>query len=316
MVGTVPTEEEVIGWMNTLSNWGRWGPDDRQGCLNYITPEKRKQAAALVQEGIAISMSRSITYEVLPDQSTPPLHYMVKSGEGFASGDRITTTTAQIAEDFFGMAFHGKTITHVDSLAHFFWQGKGYNGWDAKQVSTEFGALEGSVELAKEGIISRAVLVDVPMVRGVEWMEFGEGVMPEDIVAAEARCGFTIEEGDTLLVRTGQLHRRNVEGPQDYDTVGTPALQAACLPLLHERRIACLGSDTGNDVRPSIYPNNTNPIHQVGIVGMDLWIMDNAALEEVTEACKERRRWEFLLNICPLRLSNSTGSPVNPVAVF
>ena len=113
------------------------------------------------------------------------------------------------------------------------------------------------------------------MIRGDDWVERGEGVMPEDILAAEERCGFTIEEGDVLLVRTGNLHRRNVEGPVNPREAGSPACQAACLPLFHERSIAVLGSDTGNDVMPSQYESMSNPIHQVGIVAMGLWILDN-----------------------------------------
>jgi kynurenine formamidase len=88
------------------------------------------------------------------------------------------------------------------------------------------------------------------------------------------------------------------------------------LPLFHERGIAVLGSDTGNDVSPTGYQSMTNPIHQVGIVAMGLWILDNAALEELAEACAQRGRWEFMICILPLRLSNTTGSPVNPVAIF
>ena len=213
------------------------------------------------------------------------------------------------------MIFHGITVTHVDSLAHFFWEGKTYNGFPAHLVSTSLGATFGSVEEAKNGIVTRAVLVDVPMIRGIDWVERGEGVMPEDIFAAEARCGFRVEEADILLVRTGTLHRRNVEGPVAY-AAGSSACQAACLPLFHERGIAMLGSDTGNDVNPRQYPGVPLPIHQVGITAMGLWILDNANLEEVSEACRQRNRWEFLVSIGPLRLHNTTGSPVNPIAIF
>ena len=172
-----------------------------------------------------------------------------------------------------------------------------------------------SVEAAKNGFMSRGVLVDVPMIRDINWLERGEGVSPEDILAAEVRCGFKIEEGDILLIRTGQLHRREVEGAVDR-SAGSTACQAACLPLFHQRGISVMGSDTGNDVSPAQYPNVRQPIHQVGITAMGLWILDNANLEELAEACKERHRWEFMVSIGPLRLHNTTGSPVNPIAVF
>ena len=140
--------------------------------------------------------------------------------------------------------------------------------------------------------------------------------MPEDILEAERRCGFKVEEGDILLIRTGQLHRREVEGPWDIPTNGSTACQAACLPLFHERSIAMIGSDTGNDVMPRQYQQVTNPIHQVGIVAMGIWILDNANLEDLAEACRQRNRWEFMMSIGPLRLHNTTGSPVNPIAIF
>ena len=311
----IPSEEEVLGYFQSLSNWGRWGPDDQLGTPNLITPETTKRAAQTVQEGVRVSMSRLVTFESTPDAPNPPVHFMAESGEAWFSGDKLSSHERPAASDFFGMIFHGYTITHLDSLAHFFWEGKTYNGFPAHMVSTSLGATFGSVDEAKDGMISRGVLVDVPMIRNIDWVERGEGVMPEDILAAEERCGFRVEEGDILLIRTGQLHRRNVEGPVP-GSAGSTACQAACLPLFHERGIAMLGSDTGNDLSPSQYSRVTGPIHQVGIVAMGLWMLDNANLEDVAEACRQRNRWEFMVSIGPLRLHNTTGSPVNPIAVF
>ena len=312
----IPTEAEVLGYFQSLSNWGRWGDDDQLGTLNFLSPEKTRQATSLVQEGTTISCARTVRFESAPDIPVPPMHFMVESGEGWGSGEKVSARPNQASTDFFGMVFHGFAITHIDSLAHFFWEGKLYNGRPAHLISTSLGATVESVELASDGIVSRGVLVDVPMIRGVDWVERGEGVMPEDILAAEERCGFQIEEGDVLLVRTGQLHRREVEGPVDPRVEGSTACQAACLPLFRERGIAVLGSDTGNDVMPSGYPLLSNPIHQVGIVAMGMWILDNPDLERLADACRERNRWEFMLSIGPLRLHNTTGSPVNPIAIF
>jgi kynurenine formamidase len=312
----IPTEETVLQYFNTLSNWGRWGAEDQLGTLNFLTPEKTRRAVGLVREGITISCARTIRYDAGPDSPAPPIHYMVESGEGWASGEKVSSRRNQVSVDFFGMIFHGHTITHLDSLAHFFWEGKMYNGRPAHLVSTSLGATVESVEVAKDGIITRGVLVDVPMIRGTHWVERGEGVMPQDIEEAERRCGFRVEEGDILMVRTGQLHRRNQEGPVDPSVAGSTACQAACLPLFHQRGIAMICSDTGNDVAPPQYNRLSNPIHQVGIVAMGLWILDNANLEDLAEACRQRQRWEFMMCVGPLRLFNGTGSPLNPIAVF
>ena len=311
MAGKIPSEDEVLGYFESLSNWGRWGEEDQMGTLNLITPERTRRAAGLVLEGTTLSCARTLRYDAAPDVPVPPLHYMIESGEGWSHG-----ANPRASSDFIGVAFHGHFVTHMDSLAHFFWEGKLYNGRPAHMVSTRLGATAESIELVKNGVVTRGVLVDVPMVRQTDWVERGQAVTREDIEAAEARCGFRVEEGDVLLVRTGQLRRRDVEGPADPNVAGSTACGASCLPLFHQRGIAVIGSDTGNDVMPSPYAKVPNPIHQVGIVAMGLWILDNANLEDLARACLERNRWEFLININPLRMHNATGSPVNPVAVF
>jgi len=315
MPAQIPSEDEVLGYFDRLSNWGRWGPDDELGTPNLITPEVTKRALATVQEGVTVSLAREIMWEGALDVPSPPVHYMLESGEGWASGEKVSARPNQAAIDYIGMVFHGVAVTHVDSLAHFFWKGKTYNGKPAHLVSTSLGATVCSVVAAKQGFISRGVLVDVPLVRGIDWIERGEGVSPEDILAAEERFGFKVQEGDILLIRTGQLRRRNVEGPVDR-SAGSTACQAACLPLFYERGIAVMGSDTGNDVSPAQYAQVTQPIHQVGITAMGLWILDNADLEALAEACASRGRYEFMVSIGPLPLHNTTGSPVNPIAVF
>ena len=315
MIAT-PNEKEVLSYFDKLSNWGRWGEEDQKGTLNFLTPKKTLESVRLIEEGFTVSCARPLIFEPSPDAVAPAVHYMVESGEGWSSGDKVTSRLSQAATDYIGMVFHGYTVTHIDSLAHFFWEGKMYNGRPAHLVSTNLGATAESVELAGDGIATRGILVDVPKIRGIEWLERGEGVMPEDILKAEQECGFEISEGDVLLIRTGQYHRRNVEGPVDFREEGSTACHAACLPLFHERNIAMLGTDTGNDVMPPPYPNVIQPIHQVGIVAMGLWILDNANLDDLAEECQKRNKWEFSLNIGPLKLTNTTGSPVNPIAIF
>jgi kynurenine formamidase len=49
---------------------------------------------------------------------------------------------------------------------------------------------------------------------------------------------------------------------------------------------------------------------------MGVPLLDNLALAELATACNERRRYEFLLVVAPLRVAGGTGSPVNPIALF
>ena len=316
MVTTIPSEADVLGYMKSLSNWGRWGPDDEMGTLNLITPPKRVQAAQLVREGAAVSCSRPITTETAPDITHQVQRFMVDSGEGRDTDPPERARQRRGAAEFIGMVFHGQTITHIDSLSHYFWKGEIYNGRPASQITSREGAQACAIEVAHQGIMTRAVLLDIARLKGKSWLDADEPVFPEDVEAAEKAAGVRVESGDVLLVRTGNYRRRSEQGPVDLGIVGHTACHVACTPWFRERDIAMLGTDTSNDVRPSAYENITSPLHTVSLVSMGLWLIDNCNLEDLAEACKTRGRWEFMLSMGPLRLLNVTGSPVNPIAVF
>ncbi len=315
MVTEIPPERQVLEWMNSLSNWGRWGKDDQLGCLNLITPAKRKAAAGLVQEGSPVSCSRPIVTEMAPDIAFQVQRYMVDSGEGRDTDPPERQLTRRGAAEFIGMVFHGQTITHIDAMSHYSWQGKMYNGAPASKITSREGAQVHSIEAAAQGIVTRGVLLDIPLVRGVDWLTADSPVMPQDLDAAEALQGVRVEEGDILLVRTGNYRRRLESGPVPNSEPGV-ACQVACTPWFKERGIAMLGTDTPNDVRPSQYATIGSPLHVMCLVTMGLWLIDNANLEQLAEACRERSRYEFMLTLAPLRLRNVTGSPVNPIALF
>lgn len=311
----IPSEAQVLEWFESLSNWGRWGDDDQLGCLNLITPGKRRLAASLVEEGVPVSCARPITTEMALDVSYQVQRYMVDSGEGRDTDPPERRVTRRGAAEFVGMVFHGQTITHIDALSHYSWEGLLYNGKPASMITSREGAQTHSIEPAADGIVSRGVLLDIARVRDVPWLAADDPVMPEDLEEAERLQGVRVEEGDILLVRTGNYRRRLEEGGLP-PTEPSAACQVACAPWFRERGVAMLGTDTSNDVRPSQYPNIGSPLHTMCLVTMGLWLIDNANLEEVAEACARRNRYQFMLSMGPLRLRNITGSPVNPVALF
>jgi kynurenine formamidase len=316
VAGAVPTDAQVREYLRTLSNWGRWGAEDELGTVNLITPGKRVAASGLVREGVSVTCARPIVTDIAADTTFQPLRFMVDSGEGRDTASPARLLERRGASEFIGMVFHGYTITHVDAPSHYFWEGKLYNGRSCDLVTSREGATVASVEVLRDGVVSRGVLLDVARTRGIRWMEPGEGVMPLDLEAAERAAGVRVEAGDILLVRTGYYARRLAEGPVHPLRAGSPALHVACCPWLRERGVAMVGSDTHNDIHPPPYPALGNSFHVVALVAMGLWLIDNANLEDLAQACAARGRWEFLLTIAPLRLRNVTGSPVNPVAVF
>ena len=309
-----PSQDDLLGWMESLSNWGRWGADDQRGTLNTVTPQTTLEAMRLVQEGVTVSCARTWDYQAASDADARrvPQHHMLSSGEGFRPGEG---PDRQVATDYIGVAFHGRTVTHLDSLAHFMWDGRLYNGASSRLIRTTDGATSHAVINASGGIVTRGILVDAPLLRGAEAVEPGDGVGLADLEAARSRCGITPRAGDVLLLRTGQLGRRDRLGPLPAGS-GSSGPLPELLPLLRASDVAVLGSDTGNDVEPTGYERFSNPVHQVGIVSLGMWILDNAWLDDLAAACQKRNRWEFLINILPLRIPNATGSPVNPIAVF
>lgn len=305
----IPSEEEVISYMKSLSNWGRWGPDNQLGTLNLITPEKRAQAGRLMRNGLVVSCARPIEPDPAPDVAFPPLHYMSITGES------APATGGGASLDFIGMVFHGATITHMDSLCHMMWDGRMYNNQPAALVTAKQRAQVGGIDKASAGIVTRGVLLDITQLSGKEWLEAGEGVFPEDLEAAEAAQGVRITEGDALLVRLGWYPRRQKLGPIPLPAIH-PGLHAATLPWLHERGVSIVAADAPNDVVPNPYPRLGLPLHRVGLVAMGLWLIDAANFEELRQVCDDLGRWEFLLAVAPLRFMNATGSPVNPLAIF
>ena len=98
---------------------------------------------------------------------------------------------SQAATDYIDMVFHRYTVTHIYSLAHFL-EGQMYSGRPVHLVSTNLNATAESVELAGKGIVTRGILVDVPRIRGTNWIERGDGVFNSDILKVEEECGFII----------------------------------------------------------------------------------------------------------------------------
>jgi kynurenine formamidase len=318
----VPTEDEVLSWFDSLSNWGRWGDDDELGTLNLVTPSKRIAATQLVRVGRTVSCAWDIGGKPPADQPFgPPQRLMVQTGQGLADEHRVTAPyrrgdRASGALEHLGLVYHGHTVTHVDSLAHIFWDGKMYNGKPAELVTSTLGATHHAVTALKDGVQTRGVLLDVARVRGVGWLEPGEGVFPEDLEACETFTGMRVEEGDVILLRTGYGKKVREAGPDQVVRVGRAGWHAACLPWFRERGVAMIACDTAQDAQPSGYQAIRSPIHSVGIVAMGLWLLDNCDLEALSTACDELGRWEFLFTVAPLRWVGATGSPVNPVVTL
>jgi kynurenine formamidase len=304
--------DEFERLFESLKNWGRWGPDDERGTLNYLTPDRVRDAAALVRTGRSVSLSLPINTVAGPDNAHPALYYVNTTHDvDVGAGD------VRFATDFLAMQFHGDCHTHIDALCHVAYRGALYNGQPAS-LMTSRGALGMDITAFAAGVVGRGVLIDVPRLRGVKWLEPGEAVTREEIEAAEAAAGVRLGEGDILVFRTGHDRRRSELGPWDvgYTGQGRAGLDPYALTLLHERRVAVFLPDGDGETVPSPVADVVYPIHPLQITAMGMLCADSLDLQDLARVCEEEGRWEFLVVLAPLRLPRGTGSPFNPIAVF
>lgn len=316
--GTAPTEDEVVGYFTSLSNWGRWGNDDRLGTLNNIANETRVAAASLVRTGQAISLSRDIdplNADTL-GSGTALVHRFMDLHEVADHFDGKSLRFDAVGE-YVGISAHGSN-THLDGLAHYSWEGRNYNGFPESDTTSGRGARSLSVHHAQHGFVTRGVLLDIAALHGVRWLERGHAVTPAELEAAEARQGVTVRTGDALLIHTGNVDAILTEGPDGIGAAARQAgLHASCLPFLRERDISLLGNDGIQDVQPSGYGLDLlRPVHAVSLVAMGLWLIDNMQLTELAAVCASERRWEFFFAALPWRMVGVTSSANNPVAVM
>ena len=298
------SELMVETWMTELSNWGRWGEDDQLGALNLITSKKRRQAAGLVRAGVSVSLSHNYLTEAAADATSPFEHTMSGVGRGGAFvGDR------------FSVSYHGYAHSHMDSLFHMAHNGVMYNGFTRANAVSEEGCGKLAILDAKQGILTKGILMDIARLKGVKYLEPGTPIYVEDLEAWERQAGVRVEPGDVLLVRAGRWARRAEVGPW---ATGREAagLHASVGPWLKDRDVAMIGSDYTNDVLPSGVDGVMQPIHQLVLVAMGVRIFDNLDLEAVAEEAARQNRWEFMLSAAPLAVVGGTGSPLNPIATF
>ena len=299
------TKADIDRMMIELSNWGRWGKEDQLGAVNLITPDKRKQAVLLVKEGISVSLARDVEKQSAADNARPFEHVMNLSG---------ANNTGPFSLDTYSVNYHGYAHTHIDALCHMFYQGKMYNGFSQEEVTAK-GATRLSILTLKQGIFTRGILIDVPRLKGVAYLEPGTAIYPEDLDAWEKKAGIKVSSGDVIFIRTGRWARRAAVGPWNVGA-NAAGLHASCARWLKQRDVSIIGSDAASDVVPSGVEGVALPIHQLVLVAMGVNIFDNCDLEALSEAAAKRNRWEFLLTASPLAVPGGTGSPLNPIATF
>ena len=307
--GPMVTEADFHRAMDELSNWGRWGDDDELGAANFITPQKRLQAVALVTEGISVSLAHDVNQTEAVDASTLLIREVLRISPTGAS-DRLQYTGS----------YRGTIHSHLDSVdCHVMYEGKGYNGVTYEEVEAADGCPRGSINAHKDGILTRGILFDATLLPGRAsaegWLEPGTVINYEDLLALEEIEGVKVEPGDVILLYTGRWKRRAALGAWPTSE-GVAGYHADVAYFLKDRGVAMIGHDMWNDVSPSGIPNVRLPLHSLALVSLGVSIFDNLDFERVAVVARELGRYQFMFMASPLRIEKGMGSPLNPIATF
>ncbi|MFP6573403.1 MAG: cyclase family protein [Vicinamibacterales bacterium] len=291
-------------WIDDLSNWGRWGPDDELGAFNLVTSEKRAKAAALVTEGVTVSLASDAQNYESVDVPCPIRWSMT----------RATRTGA--SDEIAYPCIHGPGTTHLDAFAHVFFDGKMWNGYDVEELVTVVGgALKNSIMTMKDGIVTRGVLYDIPRLKGVDYLEPGTRITVQDLEDWEEMAGVRVGPGDAFLIRWGRWARQDAIGP--FDTGREAAgLDNNVIPWLRERDVAVAGWETPGYAPQPDGDISRTALHTFALTILGIQVLDRADFQALAAIAAEQNRWEFMVTIAPLRVPNGTGSPVNPIAMF
>ena len=294
------TRDTFDVWMTRLSNAGRWGANDELGTLNLITPAKRRAAAQSVRDGITVSLEREVLAG--PDSvALFPFHLRAYT--------RRFDSTVTAAADSLSVIAHGLQRTHLDALSHIAYRGRFYNDVPLDQLSPG-GARRLGVEAMQRGIITRGVLVDLPRLRGVEFLPPGTAVTSADLQQWERQHKVRVETGDVLLIRVGG------RAPDAAARAPAPGLHPSLAVWLRERGVAALGCDCGNEASPSPVSGLSIPLHALAVAAMGMPLLDNLDLEEAAREAAARERPTFLFVAAPPRIRGATSTLINPLAVF
>src|SRR4051794_12284693 len=275
-------EAEFRALVATLDRSGRWPDAPGRGALNFLTPHATLAGLRTVTEGRVISCAdrQAARNTLASDQDVAPL-----------------TTSTDVAHDWLAVneeiryQQHGwASMTHVDSLGHFFYGNRGYGGTSPAVVSDD-GVTANDIVPAGGGVVGRGLLLDLPRVIDQPYVPVDRLVTLAEVQRWLGATGATPQSGDILFVRTGRPQAPPPE-PGTFFQVGT--LDLECAQWIHDEEFSLVLSDAGLDSPNPLVQNVSTPWHILTLVAMGLFLIDCADLEELASACDDQGRNSFL----------------------
>ncbi len=298
-------------------NWGKWGPDDEAGTLNYITPKAIVAAAGLIRKGksfaLGLNFDRYGPQRGLWGNRFNPIHTMLATGTDAVAGNQ-DANGLRYADDMVSLPL--QCGTQWDALGHIFYDDKMWNGYDARLVDSD-GAQKNGIHKVRDRMVGRGVLLDVARHHGVDFFEDGTAITNDDLNACAEAQGVEIRRGDFVIVRTGQMEDRLANGEWGgYAGGDAPGLAFETAEWIHEKEIAAICTDTwGCEVRPNETDDASQPWHWVVIPMIGITMGEIFYLKDLANDCADDKVYEFFFCGPPLPITKAVGSPINPMAI-
>jgi kynurenine formamidase len=311
------TAADVLEIAHRRRNWNRWGENDQLGTVNFIDPQCVIHAASLVRQGKVISCA--LPYDEHGPQNggfgrVNPIHVMLQDGGDAAFGAQDHLAGLRYSDDAVYMPL--QSGTQWDALAHIFYDGKMYNGYEQERVNSQGTSVNG-IEQYADKIVSRGVFLDIPRHRGVNWLQPGEGISGDMLAACVKSEGLAPKRGDIILIRTGAMAMVRSTGEWGtYAGGDAPGLDLSGAEWLCENEVAGVATDTwGMEVRPNETDDIFQPLHVVLIVNAGMLIGEIFDFEALAADCANDGVYEFMFVGPPLPFTGAVGSPLNPLAI-
>jgi kynurenine formamidase len=316
------TRQDLREAAEKYKNWGKWGPADEIGTLNYTSAEDIVAAARLVKKGKVISLA--LNFDNAGPQGAKskypamgrinPVHTMLRTGTDAYSGV-LDHRGIRAADDMVVMPL--QCGTQWDGLGHVFYENWMWNGYDCREVTSN-GAQKCGIEKTKSRMVGRGVFLDVPRALGKKVLDDGYGITVADLDRTAKAQGVTVKKGDFVVVRTGQMEAKLEAGSWDgYPGGDAPGFAFETLEWIQRTQLAALASDTwGCEVRPNeTEPGINQPWHWITIPIMGMTMGEIFYVKELAEDCAADRTYEFLFVAPAIPITGAVGSPTNPLAI-
>lgn len=272
---------------------------DREGTRALVDASSGQRAAAAIRSGQSVSLSRAVSGAV--------------GGEDFSLEVKLyesdEESPVKFGVDEVVLHAHGLLNTHIDALNHVGIDGTWYSGWSMSEPGP-------SIADWRDGIVTRAVLVDIAGIRGAEWVEAAEPVRGDEIESSLSQQGLTFQPGDALLLDMGR---------DRFEAAGNnlPALYAEHLPRPGVGRD---GAEWIADNRPSVlcwdFLDAMSPGEWHSAVHLLMWatglvLIDNCDFSRLrSRVAALARQGDLALSLAPLVIPGATGSNINPLAIL